>query len=510
MSEKFKIKPKKFKRRVSGRVVATSILVFFASYIVLIGFLFAMLLLAHGSDWLHYLEEANTIVNLITMCCCTFFLYAVLFCYALFDDNEFLTHSSNVVLVFCLLTITLMISYALGKYVNIYLRPVGFFAVMCVFCFKRRQAILFNVIYSVVMFVIDTYLLEFSSYNQANGALFALIVSLVCGTFAAFVSSKVRTRAGLLLTGVAVAAPTVIVVLLLKLPQVYDAGWIQIATSMGFAALACFITAVLALALLPLFEIMFKRLTVFRLRELTSTRAPLLVRLREEAPGTYNHSLIVANLAESCAIAIGENPELARAAAVYHDLGKLKQPDCFAENQTDYNVHDEIMPELSADIIRSHATDGYNILKNAHMPNLICDVAREHHGTLPIKYFYAKATKISGVEADIKDYSYLGPTPQSKIAAIVMIADASEAVSRVLRDRSPENMERAVRGIIEERMDLDQFDQCNITMKELSIIKQTIVEALSGINHHRVEYPAIRFNREKQAVKEDTAEKDEK
>ena len=211
----------------------------------------------------------------------------------------------------------------------------------------------------------------------------------------------------------------------------------------------------------------------------------------------------MAQLSETCAVAIGENAELARAAAYYHDVGKLKQPDCFTENQTDYNVHDELMPELSADIIRSHAKDGYELLTAAHFPKIIADVAREHHGTLPIKYFYNKAMKLSGGDADVADYSYLGPTPQTKIAAIVMIADASEAATRALSDRSPASVERVVRSIIEERMDLDQFAQCDITIRELTTIKQTLVEALSGVHHHRVQYPAIRFNRARQAVNEE-------
>ena len=237
---------------------------------------------------------------------------------------------------------------------------------------------------------------------------------------------------------------------------------------------------------------------------------PLIKRLRTEAPGTFNHSLIVAQLAESCAIAIGENAELARAAAYYHDVGKLKQPDCFTENQSDYNIHDELTPELSADIIRSHATDGYELLMAARLPKEIADVAREHHGTLPIKFFYDKAMRLSGGDANIKDYSYLGPTPHSKTAAIIMIADASEAAARTLRERTPENVERMVRSVIEERMDLDQFVDCDITMRELTTIKETIVDALSGVHHHRVKYPSIRFNRAKEVVKEEPGESDEK
>ena len=284
----------------------------------------------------------------------------------------------------------------------------------------------------------------------------------------------------------------------------YELKWIKLLSACGFSVLGCIMSSMFALSLLPVFEFAFNKLTVFRLRELTSTNAPILVRLQKEAPGTFNHSLIVAQLAETCAVAIGENAELARAAAYYHDVGKLKQPDCFTENQTDYNVHDELMPELSADIIRSHAKDGYDLLTAARLPAIIADVAREHHGTLPIKYFYNKAMRLSGEDVDVLDFSYLGPTPKTRIAAIVMIADAAEASTRALQNRNPESVERVVRGIIEERMDLDQFDDCNITIRDLTTIRMTLVEALSGVHHHRVEYPAIRFNRAKQAVKDES------
>ena len=138
------------------------------------------------------------------------------------------------------------------------------------------------------------------------------------------------------------------------------------------------------------------------------------MRLKTEAPGTFNHSLVVAQLAETCALALGEDAELARAVAYYHDVGKLKQPDCFTENQTGYNIHNELTPELSADIIRSHANDGYDLLTAAHLPKIFADVAREHHGTLPIKYFYAKANKLAGGDANVRDYAYFGPKPSTK------------------------------------------------------------------------------------------------
>ncbi len=485
---------------VKNSRLVRSAFVFAACYIVLLVVIFLMIVINDPQGWAAYMVE--NVTQIITLCVCTFLLCFIIYYYYYFEDKEFLSKISNVVLVFSLVTVCVIVAYLFGKFVNIYARPSALLALLCVFLFNRRQAIMLNFIFSILMFVVDTYTNNFAADGATTQVYYSLMLNFVCGTFAIFAVGKNKTRGGLLLTGCVVAIPTVIIVTLLQVAEIYT-DWIAFVASVGYSIMGCLISAALALALMPVFEALFNRLTVFRLRELTSTNAPLLVRLKQEAPGTFNHSLIVAQLSETCAVAIGENAELARAAAYYHDIGKLKQPDCFTENQTDYNVHDELMPELSADIIRSHAKDGYELLTAAHFPKIIADVAREHHGTLPIKYFYNKAMKLSGGDADIADYSYLGPTPQTKIAAIVMIADASEAATRALADRSPANVERVVRSIIEERMDLDQFAQCDITIRELTTIKQTLVEALSGVHHHRVQYPAIRFNRARQAVSEE-------
>ena len=471
-----------------------------ASYLVLCLVCFQMIVINDPAHWTSYFVENYT--DLLTLAVCALLLCFIVYYYYYFEDRAFVAQARNVVLVFSLFISCIVLCYAFGKLIGIYARPCALLALLCVFLFNRRQAILLNFIFSVIMFVIDTYTNNFSADGATTQVYYSLMLNFVCGTFAIFAAAGAKTRGGLLLTGCAISVPTVIIVTLLPVATIYT-DLINFFISIGCAVFGCVVSGILALAGLPIFEKLFNRLTVFRLRELTSTNAPLLVRLKQEAPGTFNHSLVVAQLAESCAVAIGENAELARAAAYYHDVGKLKQPDCFTENQTDYNVHDELMPELSADIIRSHARDGYELLTAAHFPKIIADCAREHHGTLPIKYFYNKAMRLSGGEADVGDYSYLGPTPRSRIAAIIMIADASEAATRALKDRSPEKVEHTIRTIIEERMDLDQFADCDITIRDLSVIRQTLVETLSGVHHHRVEYPAIRFNRDRKAVKEE-------
>jgi putative nucleotidyltransferase with HDIG domain len=210
---------------------------------------------------------------------------------------------------------------------------------------------------------------------------------------------------------------------------------------------------------------------------------------------------MVAQLAEACAAAIGENVDYARAAALYHDVGKLHCPEHFTENQKGYNLHDELAPELSADIIRSHVKDGYALIRANHLPEFFADVAIQHHGTMPIRYFYAKALKLTDGELNIEDFSYLGPKPQTKIAAIIMIADAAEAAVRAGGARTAEEVERAVRSVIEERMDFEQFAECDITMADLTKIRQALVSAFMGASHHRIKYPTIKYKRTESGTK---------
>jgi hypothetical protein len=310
-----------------------------------------------------------------------------------------------------------------------------------------------------------------------------------------FVSHKIKTR-----------IQSILLVFLLLIPIELIIGIMEIAFEeqaatnfvlLGYGALGALFSVLLYMMLLPIFEVVFAELTVFRLRELTSEDNKLVKRLKNEAPGTYNHSVVVAQIAEACANAIGEDGELARAAAYYHDMGKLKTPDMFTENQAEYNMHNEISPELSVDIIRSHTRDGAKLIRKNHLPEFFADIAVQHHGTLPIKYFYAKALKMTDGEINIANYSYQGPTPRTKIAAIMMIADAAEAATRSLKDRSPQAVEALVRSLIEERIDLDQFVYCDITMRELTIISHTIASNLSGVYHSRISYPKIKISKHK-------------
>ena len=241
--------------------------------------------------------------------------------------------------------------------------------------------------------------------------------------------------------------------------------------------------------LTPIFERVFNLNTGLRLTELCSFNQPLLKELEEKAPGTYNHSLTVANISERAAYAIGENPILAKAAALYHDIGKIENPEFFTENQTDgYNPHDELIPEVSVKMITRHTEAGAKILDAKGFPREIVTAALQHHGDSPVGYFYHKAQNITEGTLAEKGYTYVGPKPQTKINAIIMIADIAEAATRSVRPSTHEELATLIDNLVRSKMNERQFDECPLTMAEITKIKEAVVNTLMGVHHERISY----------------------
>lgn len=244
--------------------------------------------------------------------------------------------------------------------------------------------------------------------------------------------------------------------------------------------------------LVPILERVFNIVSVFRYAEIASSDTQLMRQLFQKAPGTYNHSLTVANYAEACAVAIGQSAIEARAAAYYHDIGKMKNPQYFSENQfSGTNPHDAMTPETSVTMIKTHATYGLALAKEHGLPPEVQSAIIEHHGTMPLKYFYLKAQKYTDGTLPYDGYCYDGPKPQNKISAILMICDACESALRSSNDVS--KAEQIVDDIVSERLAFDQFSECDITMKEIDIIKTTILTTYLGIKHKRVKYPDVKL-----------------
>ena len=239
-----------------------------------------------------------------------------------------------------------------------------------------------------------------------------------------------------------------------------------------------------------LFEKIFSLVSDVSLLELTDTNSVLLRRLSEEAPGTFQHSLQVANLAEMGALEIGASALLARAGAVYHDIGKLKNPMYFIENQSsNLNPHDEIEFDESAEIIINHVLDGIEIAKEHNLPDELIDFIRTHHGTTTVQYFYKQfITNFPEEDVDIKDFTYPGPKPYSKETAILMMADSAEASARSLKNPTAENIDTLIERVINKQIEEDQFVNADITLKEITQLKKLFKKKLVNIHHTRVEY----------------------
>ena len=480
----------------SKKGYVSGVITYILGTVVLLGVIVLMLvfnLMYTGAGSFNRYVEDN-VSTLIIVGCSFVILSGIMYCYFYFENKKYITSAGKITEVFLILIISLVATYLISTFVDTAARPVAFLALICVTLMGRREAIFLNMIFALQMFILDSFTDIMVAEADVALSYNFLILTFCTGMIAIFITPKIKSRLGSVIISFILLIPIELITTLLRVTEMGN-SLNDTLMSLLFGALGSFFSVLMYMFLLPVFEMIFSELTVFRLRELTSDQAKLMRRLKRNAPGTYNHSMVVAQLAEACAQAIGEDSELARAAAYYHDVGKLKSPDMFSENQKEYNMHNELTPELSVDIIRSHTRDGAQLIRKAHLPDFFADIAIQHHGTMPIKYFYAKALKMSDGELKMSNYSYAGPTPQTKIAAIIMIADASEAASRSLPVRSPDRVEELVRNLIEERIDLDQFANCDITMSELTTIKLTIVSQLTGVYHSRVAYPKLKASK---------------
>jgi len=256
------------------------------------------------------------------------------------------------------------------------------------------------------------------------------------------------------------------------------------------------VVAVLATGLLPLLEHPFGRTTVFTLLELSNLNAPILKHLVLAAPGTYHHSIMVGTLAESAAEAIGANALLCRVGAYYHDIGKTRHPGYFIENHADAGTrHERLAPSLSRAIVMSHIKEGIEIAREHGLPEILVDMIPQHHGTRLVSFFYQRAKEAADPDHQAvseEDYRYPGPRPQTREAAILMLADTVEAATRVLSDPTPARIRGVVQKIINAIFVDAQLDECDLTLRDLHIIANSFVRILTGFFHQRIEYPGVR------------------
>jgi len=312
------------------------------------------------------------------------------------------------------------------------------------------------------------------------------IIALISGATASTVLHNAKNRMSMIKAGLVIAAANCFVLIVLLL--IRQAGLYDYPVLLFWAAMNGIVSGMLILGFLPPLEHMLNAVTPFRLMELSDLNAPILRKLFTAAPGTYTHSLMVANLAEQACQDIGANALLARVGAYYHDIGKMENPDYFVENQTDHNRHDEIAPRLSVTIIRSHVKLGVEKAHNLGLPKDVISIIAEHHGNSIITWFYNKAVE-QDPSVNSEDFTYPGNPPRSKESAVVMLADITEAAVRTLNKPTAGKIEKFIQQLFEGKVDNGQLSESDLSFHDLETIKKAFVKVLAGYYHSRIEYP---------------------
>lgn len=356
--------------------------------------------------------------------------------------------------------------------------PIALASVLLSALFDRRLSL-------VGSMVLATLVAGQSDFRGTN----ALFINLVGGAVAALCVGEIRRRNQSYHWILAIAAAYMVTAVAIGLTL--DLPSRQIMVSAGFGVINAVACVLLAVALLPIAETFTGIETDLTLLEWSDLNRPLMQRLSLEAPGTYAHTIAIANLAEAACRAIGANALLARVGAYYHDIGKIAKPQYFVENQAKgRNPHDSLRPGASAQIIRDHVQAGLMLAAEQRLPKALRAFIAEHHGTGSISYFLEKAKKNEGVVGNADDFAYPGPLPQSAETAVVMLADGIEAATRVLADPTPEKIRGVVDHIVRQRIEQGQLKDAPLTLKKLEIIKEEFTRVLVGMYHNRIEYPA--------------------
>ncbi len=400
-----------------------------------------------------------------------------------FDNLKIYFFLLTFLFVFCIITYFSpnFNNFLKVKISNSFFVPIGGFAVLITQLVGYAVSSWMIVIMSILsMFLIGLNFVDF-------------IVILMVGFFSLVVARKLKKRIYMWYLGFIIG----VFYLILNpgvsgINNIDDAEFLN-AILVGF--LNGIFSVIISMGLYPLFENLFNILTEYKLIELSDLNLPTMKRLLIEAPGTYNHSILVANMAETASLAIGANSLLTRVGGYYHDVGKLENSEYFIENQMgDENKHENIKPSISVSIVKSHVKFGVEMAKKLKLPHEVVNIIQEHHGTNTISYFYKKALENDKVEKlsknDLKHgYKYEGPKPTSKEAAIIMLADSVEAASRVLKKPSYSRLQTLVRELINTRFLDGQLDDCSLTLMDLNKIEVSFSHVLSAMFHTRIEYP---------------------
>ena len=425
-------------------------------------------------------------------------LFAALYLFFRWGKGNILLKPNEIRMLFTIYMMMVLLIRILANLTIFTIVPVGLFAMLVSLLVGRRMALWLNALFCIIGCFIF------------NGDVQFLMYALISGTFAALIIQKTDKRSHLIPAALGMAA--VDFVTTISLGFFFGEGYsAELLLQSGIGAVTGLLSMIVAVGSLPFWENMFEANTPLRLMELTNPNNELLRKLMIEAPGTYHHSLIVANLAETAVYDIGGNTALARAGAYYHDVGKLRYPQFFAENQSGHNPHDELPPEKSAKIITGHTKGGLELAERYKLPPVVRDMIVEHHGNSLVKFFYFKALKLYGAEnVNEADYRYQGRIPSSRESAVVMLADTVEAAVRSMRGhgKTMEEAEAAVKNLMKDKLDDGQLNNSGLTLNELETIRLAFLKVFHGMYHERVSYPEQKEIQEAAKQKADTEQEE--
>jgi cyclic-di-AMP phosphodiesterase PgpH len=383
-----------------------------------------------------------------------------------------------------------------------YAIPFASVALLATLLLGRNTALVLSVLFSVL-----------SSRLAVDGEGLWIVFFSLAGSLAAIHTldrAQFGHRLVIARVGLVVGAVNLVMVLVLTALPAAERSSLQVGFDLICALAGGLLVTAAASFALPILEWMLGLTTDIKLVELSNTNLPLLRRLAFEAPGTFQHSLMVANLTKVGCEAIGADPVLAYAAGLYHDVGKVRRPDYFVENQRPgHNPHDKLLPSMSALILTNHVKEGVELAREHNLPQVIKDAIRQHHGTRLMKFFYTKAREQRDADAgDVTEekYRYPGPRPRSKVLGVLMLADAVEAASRTLATPSQAKIHGLIRAILDDCLQEGQLDHSELTLSDLRTVSESFERVLTNIFHQRIDYPGFDFNavprREKRAIRQ--------
>ncbi len=425
-----------------------------------------------GQDIERYLLILGKII-LIVSCLSIMIFYLYYFRPEIFNQKRRLS--------FILIMIVLMVFTSRfvndRDFIDLYLVPLAILPILLRIFFDSRTAIFALLVTSLLV-----------GYFAPNSFEY-IFLNMVAGITAVFSLDKLHRRSHLVFTALWVFIAYSIVFLALSMIEegnIESIAWEDLEWFGGNALLI-----LLAYPLIYIFEKLFGFVSDVTLIELADTNQPLLRKLAQEAPGTFQHSLQIANLAEEVILRIGGNPFLVRAGALYHDIGKINQPVFFIENQAaGMSPHSELDNKESAKIIIDHVTQGVKIARRYKLPEILIDFISSHHGTTQAKYFYTMyKNEHPEEEVDAREFTYPGPPPKNKETSVVMLTDGIEAAARALKEKTPDNLRELIEKMVKDKLDAGQLENAELTLRDIRIFKDTILEKLMNIYHVRIEYP---------------------